>query len=523
MIRPDDDLLDRALDGMLDEDGERALALRLKGDPALARRLMELARDEALLAECASSARALTAGRGPARRLRAAIVAAAILLAALLWSLIPKAPHPGLELADVRGACLLRGRPARAGDRPAPGDRVATGGDGTALLRCGNGTTLRLGPSTEVDVSGPWRFHVAAGEVAAAVAPPPPGLSFIVSTPHAEARVVGTRFTLAASGSATRLSVEEGTVLLGSVPVGAGHFATTRAGIPPVALPLAGTGLRGEYFGGPDLADPRFSRIDPRIEFHWDSASPHPLLRTEAFSVRWTGRIVPRSTGTFAFHALTDDGLRLWVNGALVIDHWAQSTKTEKSGAAALEAWQPAEFRMEYMNAGGPATAVLSWSGPSTPKAVVPAEAFHPAPLEGAGLKGEYFDEMDFGAPKLTRVDPIVDYDWGLGAPHPSMDPDAFSVRWTGWVVPRHSERYTIHVESDDGVRLWIDGAPVIDDWAVRGTLERSGVLTLEGGRRHALRLEYFDRISTARVRLSWTSPSQPREVIPQSRLHPAP
>src|SRR5262249_41356394 len=88
-----------------------------------------------------------------------------------------------------------------------------------------------------------------------------------------------------------------------------------------------------------------------------------------------------------------------------------------------------------------------------------------PAPSTGSGLTGQYYDNMDFTNLKLTRTDPTVDFDWGSGSPDASIGADTFSVRWTGQVQAPSSEIYTFTTTSDDGVRLWINGQLVIDNW----------------------------------------------------------
>jgi hypothetical protein len=239
--------------------------------------------------------------------------------------------------------------------------------------------------------------------------------------------------------------------------------------------------------------------------------------------VRWTGQLLPRYSETYTFSTHTDDGVRLWVNGILLIDRWQEQGRTERSASLDLRAWEPVDVRMEYFDQGGPAAARLSWSSPSTPKEVIPADCLlAPAPGEVLrGLRGEYFDNDDFTRAAMTRIDSRVSFTWGLSAPHPAMDPDYFSVRWTGRVEPSYGETYTFYVVSDDGVRLWVDGKLLIDDWKVRGTEERSGTVDLVGGRSYELKLEYFDCVSNAQVHLSWSSASQGKEVIPQGRLHP--
>lgn len=137
------------------------------------------------------------------------------------------------------------------------------------------------------------------------------------------------------------------------------------------------------------------------------------------------------------------------------------------------------------------------------------------------GLEGTYFDNMDLTAPVLTRIDPTIDFDWGSGSPDPSIGADTFSARWLGTVEPIYTETYTFHALTDDGFRLWIDDQPVIDSWVDQAPTERSGSIALTAGTRHALRVEYYENGGGAVARLSWSSPSQPKEIVPAERLAP--
>lgn len=145
----------------------------------------------------------------------------------------------------------------------------------------------------------------------------------------------------------------------------------------------------------------------------------------------------------------------------------------------------------------------------------------------GSGLRGEYFARPDLsrdgghlGADHV-RTDARVDFDWGWGAPAPGIGVDRFSARWTGEVQPYYDGVYTFSVLSDDGVRLWVDGALVIDGWTSHAPAESIGTIALRAGRRYPIRLEYFDDILGAQVRLQWSSPQQGKVVIPSSQLYP--
>jgi predicted phage baseplate assembly protein len=135
------------------------------------------------------------------------------------------------------------------------------------------------------------------------------------------------------------------------------------------------------------------------------------------------------------------------------------------------------------------------------------------------GLQGEYFDGSSLTNSKLIRIDPQIDFAWGTGSPHPSIAPDTFSVRWTGWVQPRTTGVYTFFTLSDDGVRLWVNNVRLINNWTQHGPTENSGTLSLRAGELYPVTLEYFEAGGGATIQLSWSGPNQPKEIIPSTRL----
>ncbi len=141
----------------------------------------------------------------------------------------------------------------------------------------------------------------------------------------------------------------------------------------------------------------------------------------------------------------------------------------------------------------------------------------------GAGLQGDYYSDqyMTFnGTPTLTRLDPTVDFDWGSGSPDPLISADHFTVRWTGQVQTQFSETYTFYTTTDDGVRLWINGQEIINEWVDQSPTEWSGTIALQAGQRVPLRMEYYENGGGALAQLSWSSPSTPKAIIPSSQLY---
>lgn len=138
----------------------------------------------------------------------------------------------------------------------------------------------------------------------------------------------------------------------------------------------------------------------------------------------------------------------------------------------------------------------------------------------GNGLTGKYYNNKDFTDLKLTRVDETVNAYWNNNSPDSSMDKDTFSVRWTGQIQPLYSETYTFHTTSDDGVRLWVNGTKLIDNWTDHSAAVNSGSITLTAGQKYDIQLEYYNNSGEGKIMLEWSSASQAKQVVPKSQLY---
>jgi len=165
---------------------------------------------------------------------------------------------------------------------------------------------------------------------------------------------------------------------------------------------------------------------------------------------------------------------------------------------------------------------------PPRPRAASRAGGTHWEPVEprslfsGTGLAGTYFDDMDFTDPVAVRLDATVNFDWGTGAPIDGVAPDVYAVRWAGQVQPEFSETYTFRTTGNDGVRLWVNGEQLVDDWNDHPATVKSGSIDLEAGNLYDIRMDYYQHVGTASAKLEWESASQPSQVVPGERLYPA-
>jgi hypothetical protein len=269
---------------------------------------------------------------------------------------------------------------------------------------------------------------------------------------------------------ADRLGVYQGS----KAPVTSGDWVSAEVG-----------GWRGEYFANRDLAGaPALVRVDTQIDFDWGSGAPASGMPADDFSVRWT-QDLDFSAATYRFYVYVDDGVRLWVDGALVIDQWHESVPTNYAVDLFL-AEGGHHVRMEYYEQSGMAVAQLAW------------EALKTYP----DWRGEYYDNPSLaGAPVLVRNDVTIDFYWPE-SPGPGVPPDDFSARWTRTLdIP--AGIYIFSVVVDDGARLWVDDELIIDGWRPGPPEGYSAEIGLSDDP-HTIRLEYFEFRYGAQLFLSY-------------------
>ncbi|MBT2292668.1 hypothetical protein J7E73_26765 [Paenibacillus albidus] len=137
------------------------------------------------------------------------------------------------------------------------------------------------------------------------------------------------------------------------------------------------SGLQAEYFNNMQLSgEPEVRRTDVQLDFNWRLTSPdESKLGADFFSVRWSGRIKPLYSETYQIYTTSDDGIRVWIDGNLIIDSWVKQSGTERQGSISLDAGQLYDIKVEYYENQGDARARLMWESPSQSKETVPGSA----------------------------------------------------------------------------------------------------------------------------------------------------
>jgi hypothetical protein len=240
-------------------------------------------------------------------------------------------------------------------------------------------------------------------------------------------------------------------------------------------------------------------------------------------NVRVLSGAAPRVTFTSPKH---EDGFLAPANVALAADAW------DSDGAVTqVEYFAKEMYFAKEVSLGSATSAPYSVAWRNAPPGIhqLRAVATDDSGLRGEayvtiyvnGLRATYFQNSNFTGGNVTRQDPFINFDWGNGPPLPAIGGDTFSVQWSGHLVPRFSEVYTFETLSDDGVRLWVDGNRILDNWTDHAATIDVAQISLEAGVPVPIMLRFYEDTGRAIVRLRWSSASQLIEVIPQSQLLP--
>ncbi len=126
----------------------------------------------------------------------------------------------------------------------------------------------------------------------------------------------------------------------------------------------SGTGLLAAYFNNTTLSGTPVLTRQEAIDFNWKK-SPGGSVSVSNFSVRWVGSLLPPATGTYSLRTQSDDAVRVWLNGALVIDNWTSHGLTNNTAANVnLAPGQPAVVRVEFRAGSRNTTIRLLWQTP---------------------------------------------------------------------------------------------------------------------------------------------------------------
>lgn len=156
---------------------------------------------------------------------------------------------------------------------------------------------------------------------------------------------------------------------------------------------------------------------------------------------------------------------------------------------------------------------------PPLPAPTPPTPPPTPVIGSGNGLAAQYYASMDLSGTPIVELDPTVNFTWN-GAPIPNIPATSFSVRWSGQIMPKYTDNYSISTITDDGVRVWINNVLVIDNWTDHASTANTGTVAMVAGTLYPIKIEYYQDTGGAQMQLEWSNTWETMTIIPTTQLY---
>ncbi len=248
-----------------------------------------------------------------------------------------------------------------------------------------------------------------------------------------------------------------------------------------------------QYFNNGTLSGtPTVTRSESAINFNWGAGSPSAGIPNDGFSARFATDVV-FPAGTYRFFLLADDEARVTINfQPIPLINTLGQGRAGQTVSADVQLSGATHIQIDYVELTGDAYLYLSWSNLA---AGAPSPGFAPpvtVPINTSAWTVQYFSNPNLaGDPTAILTESAPGRDWGSGSPLPSVPADNWSARWTS-TQNLNAGQYQITVRADDGVRVFVNGSLVINQFGAASGQTYTAALNLPQGNNNFV-IEYVE------------------------------
>ena len=291
------------------------------------------------------------------------------------------------------------------------------------------------------------------------------------------------------------------------------------------------SGLAYAYYENYFTAAAPLLAATPRSHGVVDHFVIDPRLRNDGFGFVYDGYIDVPEDGFYRFSTESDDGSRLWIGDALVVDNDGLHGDKTVYGGIGLKAGLHS-MRVAFFEYGGNEILRVGYQTPSGAAVEIPASALHHTPAQlpsllpasqapaaaKPGVAYRYYEGAWSALPDFAGLTPA-----GLGVlanfgVDTAASPDRFGFRFDGYLQAPADGFYDFYTNSDDGGRLWIDDALVVDNDGLHAARDASSNIGLAAGW-HRIRVDFFENTGLQILSVSWKTPGGQRVALPDAAL----
>lgn len=213
-------------------------------------------------------------------------------------------------------------------------------------------------------------------------------------------------------------------------------------------------------------------------------------VSADGFSARFE-KYIDVAAGTYRFNVTADDGVRVSVDGNLIINQWKDQANASYSADVVLTRGYHYVV-VDYYDRAQLATLQLQWGPATTP----------PPPTSGPWTAQYWNNKTLTGNPAVTATVNEINFDFGAGSPAAGVNANEFSARWVR-TVDFQAGTYRFTATADDGMRVFVAGRAVIDQWKMQAATTYTYDIYIPGGNTE-VKVEYFDDKGNAVAKVRW-------------------
>lgn len=280
-------------------------------------------------------------------------------------------------------------------------------------------------------------------------------------------------------------------------------------------------GLIAEFFEGEDCEKMISAGIDRGgLRYNFRDSPPCSLGPSDNFVIRYRGYLFAPGAGQYKFRIRVNDGVRLQINGGIVVNHWESRANRHHEGSVHMDAGLN-KMVLDHLDKSGDTSLEIRWQRPdwkgnnyqfvganllycdARRQTIVPGRSLAPA------LKGTFF--LGDKTPVRKLADsflPTAWTNWSVGQPAPDVPKNHFSAIWKGALIVPRPGKYLFRVKHWDGFILNVGGRKVMGSWSATGGGESNlkGDLQLPAGK-VPIQIQCFNKVGRAGFELSWCGP----------------
>ncbi len=192
----------------------------------------------------------------------------------------------------------------------------------------------------------------------------------------------------------------------------------------------------------------------------------------------------------------------------VILGPTADNTPSSGGGSAFVQPYRHVSFLDAIKKAAGDQFEVdfiNTERYPSFEKLVENSRFYLTLDLKKKGLKTIFYNNLNLTFPPVyRRIDQKINFDFGTLAPAFGVRKTDYSIRWRAYIKPEKSGKYVFATESDDGVRVYLDGQLIIDNWVDHAPQKNFTEVELKAGKVYSIRVDYYNRQGKGVIRFGY-------------------